>query len=177
MDQLFAPWRGEWVKRDEDPIDGCPFCVVPDRGDDHDGRIVARGDRGFVIFNNYPYNPGHVMVVPDRHTAAYTDLDGEELRAHAALKQRTLRAIEVAFEPDGVNAGLNLGGIAAGGSVEHLHEHVVPRWTGDTNYIAVTAGTTVIAEAIMESYDRLHEAFMTQEGAEESETGAVLLPV
>ncbi|MFB6280986.1 MAG: HIT domain-containing protein [Haloferacaceae archaeon] len=165
MDRLFAPWRIEWVERDEDPIDGCPFCVLPER-DDREGRIVARNDRAFVLLNNYPYNPGHVMVVTGRHTGEYAALDEAELLDHARLKQRTLRALRAALDPDGTNAGLNLGGAAAGGSIDdHLHEHLVPRWEGDTNFMPVVGDTKVIVEALDRTYDRLVEAFAEQSGA------------
>ena len=166
MEQLFAPWRIEWVTRDADAVDGCPFCVLPDRADDRESRIVARSDHAFVLCNNYPYNPGHVMVVPYRHDGDYGALSDAELLDHARLQQRTFEAVEDAFDPDGCNAGLNLGGVAAGGSIgDHLHTHVVPRWAGDTNFMAVVADTTVIVEALADSYDRLHAAFGTQDGA------------
>ncbi|MFB6302020.1 MAG: HIT domain-containing protein [Haloferacaceae archaeon] len=165
MDRLFAPWRIEWVEREEDPIEGCPFCVLPER-DAREARIVARNDGAFVLLNNYPYNPGHVMVVPDRHTGEYTDLADEELLAHTRLKQRTLRALEAGLGPDGVNAGLNLGGAAAGGSInDHVHEHVVPRWEGDTNFMPVVGDAKVIVEALDRTYDRLADAFAEQAGA------------
>lgn len=168
MDQLFAPWRIEWVARDKsaDDIDGCPFCVLPDRDADRESRIVARSDHAFVILNNYPYTPGHVMVVPYRHDGDYGALDGAELLDHARLKQRTFAAMREAFDPDGFNAGLNLGGPAAGGSIdEHLHTHIVPRWSGDTNFMPVVSDTTVIVEAVDETYERLREAFAALPGA------------
>jgi ATP adenylyltransferase len=174
MDRIFAPWRIEWVEREADPIDGCPFCVLPARETDRENRIVARGESAFVLLNNAPYNPGHAMVIPDRHVAGYADLGDDELAAHARLRVRTLCAMREAFGPDGVNTGTNLGGAAAGGSIDdHVHTHVVPRWSGDTSFMPVVSDTKVIVEAIEESYDRLHEAFAEQEGAEESESGAV----
>jgi len=116
--------------------------------------------------NNYPYNPGHVMVVPHEHTGAYGELDDGTLLDHARLKQRTFDAMETALQPDGFNAGLNLGGSAAGGSIDdHLHTHIVPRWAGDTNFMPVISDTKVIVEAVEDTYDRLHAAFATQEGA------------
>ena len=166
MDQLFAPWRIEWVTRDGDDVEGCPFCVLPDRDDDRASRIVARSDHTFVVLNNYPYNPGHVMFVPYEHGGDYRALDDDALLDHARLKQRTLDAMDDAFAPDGYNAGLNLGGSAAGGSIDdHLHTHVVPRWTGDTNFMPVVSDTKVIVEAIDETYDRLRDAFAGQPGA------------
>ena len=176
MDQIFAPWRIQWVERDEgDGDDGCPFCDLPERGDDTDARIVARSERTFVLFNNYPYNPGHVMVIPYRHTGEYGSLSDAELLDHARVKARTFDALEAALGPDAFNAGLNLGGPAGGSIADHLHTHVVPRWNGDTNFMPVIAETSVIVEAIADTYDRVHDAFAAQEGATVAETGAVRL--
>jgi ATP adenylyltransferase len=167
MDQLFAPWRIEWVEREESETDeGCPFCTLPAADDDRENRIVARSEHSFVLLNNYPYNPGHAMVIPRRHTGDYGDLDDAELLDHARLKQRTLAALESGLDPDGCNAGLNLGGPAAGGSIgDHLHTHLVPRWSGDTNFMPVVSDTTVIVEAVADTYDHLHAAFARQDGA------------
>jgi ATP adenylyltransferase len=160
MDRLFAPWRIEWVTRDDGSVEGCPFCVLPDRDDDRANRIVARSDHAFVILNNYPYNPGHAMVVPYDHEGDYRALDDAVLLDHARLKQRTFEAMDAAFAPDGYNAGLNLGGGAAGGSIDdHLHTHVVPRWAGDTNFMPVVSDTKVIVQAVDDTYDHLHDAF------------------
>jgi len=161
MDELFAPWRIEWVERDPDEeIDGCPFCVLPARDADRESRIVARTDHSFVLLNNAPYAPGHVMVIPERHTGEWADLSDAELLDHAKLKVATIDALDDAFSPDGVNTGENLGGAAAGGSIdEHLHTHVIPRWSGDTNFMPLISDTKVIVEALADSYDKLHEAF------------------
>jgi ATP adenylyltransferase len=177
MDQIFAPWRIEWVERDDgdDGDDGCPFCDLPERNDDTDARIVARSERTFVLFNNYPYNPGHVMVIPYRHTGAYGDLSDAELLDHSRLKARTFDALEAALGPDAFNAGLNLGGPAGGSIADHLHTHVVPRWNGDTNFMPVVSETSVIVEAIADTYERVHDAFAAQAGASVGETGAVRL--
>ena len=176
MEQVFAPWRIEWVERESrnEDIDGCVFCALPERDDDRANRIVARTDRAYVILNNYPYNPGHVMVIPTRHERDYAALSEPDLLDHARLTQRTLAAIRTAMEPDGFNTGLNLGGGAAGGSIkDHLHTHVVPRWTGDTNFMPVISGTKVIVEAVDATYDRLHDAFASLDGAATPADGAV----
>ena len=176
MDQIFAPWRIEWVERDvadDDDDDGCPFCVLPEQGDDGDANIVARSARSFVLRNNYPYNPGHVMVIPYRHTGEYGSLSDEELLDHSRLKARTFDALDDGLGPDAVNAGLNLGGPAGGSIADHLHTHIVPRWGGDTNFMPVIADTAVIVEAIDDTYDRLHEAFAAQPNTNVAETGAV----
>ncbi|MFC7201471.1 HIT family protein [Halospeciosus flavus] len=168
MDQVFAPWRIEWVEREEKnpDVDECVFCELPEHGDDRAARVVARNDRAYVLLNNAPYNPGHVMVIPDEHGGDYTALDDETLLAHARLKQQTLDALEAASNPDAFNTGMNLGGGASGGSIEdHVHTHVVPRWSGDTNFMPVVSDTKVIVEGLDDSYDRLHEAFAALDGA------------
>ncbi|EJN58624.1 HIT family protein [Halogranum rubrum] len=177
MDQIFAPWRIQWVERDDDEetIDGCPFCVLPERDDDYQSRLVARSEHSFVLLNNYPYNPGHAMVIPRRHTGDFTDLSDDELLDHARLKQRTLDALREAMGPAGFNVGENLGDAAAGGSIgDHLHTHIVPRWDGDTNFMPVLGDTKVIVEALDDTYERLHAAFADQSGTSvPDETSAV----
>ncbi|GAA0527318.1 Diadenosine tetraphosphate (Ap4A) hydrolase [Halorubrum aquaticum] len=159
MDRIYAPWRIEWVEREADPIDGCPFCVLPDRENAREARVVARSDHNYALLNNAPYNPGHAMVIPDAHVDDWTDLDDATMLDHARLKAATLAAMRRGIDPDGFNAGLNLGGGAAGGSIDHLHTHVVPRWGGDTNFMPVVGDTKVIVEAVDRSYEHLHEGF------------------
>jgi ATP adenylyltransferase len=175
MDQVFAPWRIEWVERDddEDEIEDCVFCELPERDDERDNLVVARSDHAFTMFNNYPYNPGHAMVVPRVHAGDYRNLSEEVLLDHARLKQRTFDALETGLSPDGFNAGLNLGQGAGGSIDDHLHTHVVPRWQGDTNFMPVISDTKVIVEAIEETYDRVREAFAEQEDADGSDDGVV----
>ena len=161
MDQVFAPWRIEWVTRDVDPEadDGCVFCSFVSSEDERANRVVARSEHAYVLLNNAPYNPGHVMVIPNRHTGDYAALPDDELLDHSKLVQRTLRALDRAFSPDAYNTGLNLGQGAGGPIGDHLHTHVVPRWVGDTNFMAVVADTKVIVEGLEDSYERLHAAF------------------
>jgi ATP adenylyltransferase len=168
MEQVFAPWRIDWIERPDknEGIDGCVFCAFADDDADRENKVVARSEHAFVLLNNYPYSPGHAMVIPHHHTGDYRDLDDETLTDHARLKQRTIEAMETALHPEGFNAGLNLGGGAAGGSIDdHLHTHVVPRWEGDTNFMPVISETQVIVEAVEDTYERLHEAFAEQDGA------------
>ncbi|MFC6942398.1 HIT family protein [Salinirubellus sp. GCM10025818] len=166
MDELFAPWRIEWVEREDrnEDLGECAFCALPEREDARESRVVAASEHAFVLLNNYPYNPGHVMVIPRRHTGDYRDLDDEVLLDHARLKQRTFDALDEALSPDGFNAGLNLGQSAGGSIGDHLHTHVVPRWGGDTNFMAVVSDTKVIVEALADTYERLHAAFAAQSG-------------
>ena len=175
MEQVFAPWRIEWIEREDknEDLDGCVFCVLPERDDDRENLVVARSDHAFVMFNNYPYNPGHAMVVPRVHTGDYRDLPEDVLLDHAKLKQRTFDALDAALDPDGFNAGLNLGRGAGGSIGDHLHTHVVPRWEGDTNFMPVVSDTKVIVEAVDETYDRVREVFTEQEGVDGSGEGAV----
>jgi ATP adenylyltransferase len=176
MDRLFAPWRIEWVERDDDAadIEGCVFCELPARGADRASRIVAGNPHAYVMLNNYPYNPGHVMVIPRPHVGEYPALDDDVLGGHATLKARTFEALEAAFEPDGFNTGLNHG-TASGGSIDdHLHTHVVPRWEGDTNFMPVIGETKVIVEALDETHDRLRDAFAGLEGATEPDPDAAI---
>lgn len=177
MEQVFAPWRIEWIRRDEKnpDVDDCVFCELPDLDDDRDNLLVARNDHAFVLLNNYPYNPGHVMVIPHAHTGDYADLTDDQLLGHARLKQRTFDALETSIEPDGFNAGLNLGDGAGGSIDDHLHTHVVPRWEGDTNFMPILGDTTVIVEALEETYDHLYEAFAEQAGATVPDEGSAVV--
>ena len=168
MDQVFAPWRIEWIERDDRNGDaGCVFCRLPEEEEDRANRVVARSDHAFVLFNNYPYNPGHLMVIPRRHTGDYADLTEEELLDHARLKQRTFDALDEALGPQGYNAGLNLGRGSGGSIDDHLHTHVVPRWAGDTNFMPVVSDTKVIVEAIDDTYAKVRAAFADQAGVED----------
>jgi len=167
MDQVFSPWRIEWVERDDKnaAFESCVFCELPAAGADREHNVLARGEHAYVVLNNAPYNPGHAMVVPHAHTGDFRDLDEATLLDQSRLVQRTVDAMAAALEPDGFNVGYNLGGPAAGGSIDdHLHAHVVPRWSGDTNFMPVLSETKVIVEALERSYDRLHEAFAAQDG-------------
>ena len=170
MDQVFAPWRIEWVERDdpEGGIEGCPFCVLPERDADRESRIVARSPRSFVILNNYPYNPGHAMVIPRVHEGDYAALGRDDLLDHARMKQRAFEALRGALGPDGFNAGMNHGGAAAGGSIDdHVHTHVVPRWSGDTNFMPVVSETKVIVQALDDTWEAVRDAFADLDGAED----------
>ena len=171
MNQLSAPWRIEWVEREDPEFEGCTFCALPGAdGTDREWNLLARGESAYVLLNNYPYNPGHAMVIPHTHTGEYRDLDAETLLAKEQLVQRTLDAMDTALGPDGYNVGYNLGGSAAGGSIDdHLHAHIVPRWEGDINFMPMISDTKVIVEAVTDTYDRLHEAFRKQDGVTASE--------
>jgi ATP adenylyltransferase len=146
----------------EDPIEGCPFCVLPARPADHDraSLILHRGAHAFVMLNAYPYNPGHLMVVPYRHTPALEALTDDESAELWALGRRAVIALGERIRADGVNLGMNLGTASGAGIADHLHQHVVPRWSGDTNFMSVTgAGARVLPRALDDVWCELEGAF------------------
>lgn len=163
MDQLFAPWRIEWVTREDriDP-DGCVFCALPHEDDHREALVVAETEHSYVLLNNAPYNPGHVMVIPRRHVTDPRELGDDEMLDQERLVARTVDALESTMRPDGFNTGRNIGD-AGGGSIAHVHTHVVPRWRGDTNFMAVIDGSKVIVQALDDTYEALHAAFADQE--------------
>lgn len=162
LQRLWTPWRLSYIKReDEDRIEGCPFCVLPGRGSERDTEslIVHRGERCYVILNAYPYNPGHFMSVPFRHVAGFTELSPEELQEMTELCQRGVRALSKTSDPDAFNIGINDGEVAGAGIADHIHQHVVPRWSGDTNFMPVIGQTRVLPQLLDEAYQQLAPAF------------------
>jgi len=153
---LWAPWRIEYIRSPKH--EGCIFCDFPKENRDRERLILYRGEKAFVIMNNYPYNPGHVMVVPYRHVAKWEDLTDEELLDIMRLSQLMIKAIKKAMKPDGFNMGVNLGRVAGAGIDSHVHLHIVPRWNGDTNFMPVIADTKVIPESLEEAYEELKKA-------------------
>ena len=162
MEQLWAPWRMAYIEK-ERPT-GCPFCTKPAESDDRRSLILHRGRSCFVVMNLFPYNNGHVMVIPYRHTSDFPGLTPEEAAEMMQLTQECVRLLGETFRPDGFNLGMNLGQSAGAGVAEHLHMHVVPRWSGDTNFMPVLGETKVLPDALFAGYDRLLAAF--RQGAE-----------
>jgi len=157
--QLWAPWRLEYVaSADED--DGCVFCRAVE-GDDEASLVVRRGERAFVLLNRFPYASGHLMVAPKRHVGDFGGLAPEEAAEIHTLAARGIDALKETYRPDGFNLGWNLGRVAGAGVVDHVHLHVVPRWSGDTNFMPVLADLKVIPEHLAESRRRLAEAWRT----------------
>jgi len=155
--QLWAPWRLEYVQAaDEQP--GCVFCLAQE-GDDEERLVVHRGERAFVLLNKYPYASGHLMVAPARHLDELEALDADEAAEIHALTVDALAALRAAYRPDGFNLGWNLGRVAGAGVLDHVHQHVVPRWSGDTNFMPVLADLKVIPEHLAEARRRLAEAW------------------
>lgn len=163
--KLWAPWRLAYLKR-QGKEDGCVFCKNPaqDSSKDKENLILYRGKFSYVIMNLYPYNNGHVMVVPYKHTGDFCDLNDDEMLEMMQLAQLTIRVFKRVFNPEGFNTGFNLGHAAGAGIREHIHFHVLPRWTGDTNFMPVLGETRVISEHISDTYDQLKEAFGLEAG-------------
>jgi ATP adenylyltransferase len=146
--------------------EGCIFCTKPAAGDDEDNQILHRGDNVFIMLNAFPYNTGHLMVAPFRHVGDPLDMmpeESSELMYGARIAIEVLRA---SFSPEGFNLGMNVGRVAGAGYAEHVHIHVVPRWSGDTNFMAVISDTRVVPEALTETYRRLKEAVDERERRE-----------
>lgn len=161
LQRLWTPWRMAYIRDPDAGAGGCPFCVLPARGPEHDAQtlIVHRGTAAFVILNAYPYNPGHFMAVPYRHLEAYDELTADELHEMGDLCQRGIRALRACSAPHAFNIGVNAGLAAGAGIADHVHQHVVPRWGGDTNFMTVVGQTRVLPELLEETYDRLVAAF------------------
>ena len=155
--RLYTPHRLAYIKGEGKGGD-CPFCTIPGLPDEQ-GLIVARGTVCFVVLNLYPYNSGHLMVVPYRHVSGYEELTEEETAELAALTQRALRAIRHASGAQGFNVGMNLGSVAGAGIAAHLHQHVVPRWGGDTNFMPVVGQTKVLPQLLPDTRDLLARAW------------------
>ena len=160
LQRLWTPWRMGYIRGDGE-LEGCPFCVLPARGPEHDPDtlILHRGPVAFVILNAYPYNPGHLMVVPYRHVSDFQELSTDEIHEMAGLCQRGVRALKSSSGPQGFNIGINVGAAAGAGIADHIHQHVVPRWGGDTNFMPVIGQTRVLPELLEETFDRLQPAF------------------
>jgi ATP adenylyltransferase len=159
LQRLWTPWRLAYVKDPDTAVHGCPFCSLPELRNDREALILHRGTSCYVVLNAYPYNPGHLMAVPYRHVAGFEELTREELHELADLCQRGVRALLASSGPHAFNIGLNIGGVAGAGIADHLHQHVVPRWGGDTNFMPVIGQTRVLPELLEETYQRLAPAF------------------
>jgi ATP adenylyltransferase len=155
--QLWAPWRLEYIES-ADEQQGCVFCLA-EESDDEARYVVRRGERAFVLLNKFPYSSGHLMIAPRRHVGDFAALeDAEALEIHR-LAVQGLEALRAVYAPDGFNLGWNLGRVAGAGVVDHVHLHVVPRWSGDTNFMPVLADVKVIPEHLSEARRRIAQAW------------------
>jgi len=169
LENLWAGWRHDYIQRatERERADGlasgsqsCVFCRLAESGAPSlDNLVVWRGDWSFVVLNAYPYGSGHVLVLPLRHVGALGDLDDREAAEIWAATRDSVSAIERAYEPDGLNMGANLGRAAGAGIPDHLHLHVLPRWSGDTNFMTSVASTRVMPETLQATWIKLREAW------------------
>jgi ATP adenylyltransferase len=165
MERIWAPWRLAYVEQAGNEPE-CILCAFPAERRDHARFILYQGEHGFVILNAYPYSNGHLMVAPYRHTANIEDLESEEGLAVLDLVRMSVSALKEAYHPHGFNIGMNLGRVAGAGIEDHLHVHVVPRWNGDTNFMAVVGDTRVIPASLEATYERLAPYFRPVEAPE-----------
>ena len=161
MECLHAPWRIEYVLSTKPSGgEGSVFSRIARSDRDIDNLVIHRGRQCFVLLNRYPYNGGHLMVVPYRVVSDLDGLEESELTALMLTKRAAMATLRAVMKPDGFNVGLNLGQAAGAGIEEHLHYHIVPRWKGDTNFMPVITRTGVVPEALRETAARLREAFV-----------------
>ncbi|HEX4060253.1 MAG TPA: HIT domain-containing protein [Streptosporangiaceae bacterium] len=165
FERLWMPHRMAYIKGGSQTHgsgsgggEDCPFCRIPGLPDE-EGLVVARGELTFTVLNLYPYNGGHVMICPYRHVADYTDLTEPETAEFGANTKRAIRALRAASGAQGFNVGMNLGGVAGAGIAAHLHQHVVPRWGGDTNFMPVVGRTKVLPELLADTRKLLADAW------------------
>lgn len=166
--RLWAPYRSLYVTKTTKPED--PFVDLP-AGSDEDGLIVARGHEVFCILNLYPYNPGHMMVIPYRQVGSYEDLTESETTEFSAFTKKAVRALRRVSNPDAVNIGMNLGRASGGSVPNHLHQHIVPRWSGDGNFMTVIDGTKVLVQALSQTRELLASAWRALDEGPEGPDG------
>ena len=157
MDYLWTPWRYRYVAEVKNQT-GCVFCSAHNANNDEEWLIVRRAVKNFIILNRYPYTSGHVMIVPYTHTADFAGLERETAAEMMLLSQRVQEALDDVYHPDGFNLGMNLGRSAGAGIADHLHMHLLPRWTGDTNFMTTVSETRMEPEELSVTYTRLRKA-------------------
>jgi ATP adenylyltransferase len=162
FERLWTPHRMVYLGGEGKPstpdAEACPFCQIPGR-EDRDGLIVHRGELAYVVLNLYPYSPGHLLVCPYRHVADYPDLTDAETVEVASLSQQAMRVVRAASAPHGFNLGLNQGGVAGAGIAAHLHQHVVPRWAGDANFLPVIGQTKALPQLLDDTWQAITAAW------------------
>jgi ATP adenylyltransferase len=156
MDYLWTPWRYRYISEAKN-VSGCVFCNAPAANRDEEWLIVQRAVKNYVILNRYPYTSGHVMIVPYAHTADFSGLERDTAAEMMLLSQRVQAAIDDVYHPDGFNLGMNLGRSAGAGIADHLHMHLLPRWTGDTNFMTTVGETRLEPEELSATYTKLRK--------------------
>jgi ATP adenylyltransferase len=167
LERLWTPHRMTYIAGDDRPEGGydkpagCPFCQAP-AAPEQAGLVVARGEHVYAVLNLYPYNPGHLLICPYRHVADYTDLDAGETAEVAAFTQHAMRTVRRVSSPHGFNLGMNQGSVAGAGIAAHLHQHVVPRWGGDANFMPVIGRTKVLPQLLGDTRELFAKAWTEQ---------------
>jgi len=169
---LWAPWRMSYIEGDKP--DGCIFCTATDEASVRRSLILGASHHARVMLNRYPYNTGHLLIAPHRHTAQLTELPAAEFQDLMALLRQAVDIVNLVFRPQGVNVGMNLGVCAGAGVADHLHWHVVPRWVGDTNFMPVVGSVRVMPQHLFDCYDRLRPHFSPADDPPESVKNTVL---
>ena len=157
MERLYSPWRSQYIEG-FDKIEGCFLCNAYKSNDDEKNLVLYKGKKCFVIMNLYPYNAGHLMVCPNEHIGDFEKLDEETLCELNILTQKMIKALKIALNPDGFNLGYNLGRVAGAGLETHVHNHIVPRWNGDTNFMPVIGEVKVISQDLKDIYNKIKRA-------------------
>lgn len=162
LGRLWTPHRMAYIEGESKPKDSsseeCPFCVIPGKSDE-DGLVVARGDLAYVVLNLFPYNSGHLMVVPFDHVSLYSEISHEVMTEIGELTQRAMRMFNVSMRPQGFNIGMNQGEAGGAGIAAHLHQHVVPRWVGDSNFFPIIGQTKAMPALLSDTRDQLARAW------------------
>ena len=160
--RLWAPHRLEYLRGENRPLDtndiACPFCAIPEKSDEA-GLIVYRGETAYVVMNLYPYNPGHLLVCAFQHVADLTDLSDVERNEISALTAHAMKTMRKVSAPEGFNLGMNQGAISGAGVAAHIHQHVVPRWSGDANFMPIIGKTKVMPQLLQLTRDELAAAW------------------
>jgi ATP adenylyltransferase len=165
MQRLWTPWRRAFIEGGDNRTTGCFLCAnAANPAEDQHNLVLFRGQTVYVLLNLYPYNSGHLMVAPYLHTGDLAQLDGGIASELIHVTQRSVVVLGQVYSPEGFNVGMNLGKPAGAGAPDHLHVHVVPRWTGDTNFMPITAGTKVLPETLDQTYERLFPYFRKLDG-------------
>ena len=163
LERLWTPYRIAYLRGENKPADDsageCPFCRIPTNGDDAAGLVVRRGELAYAVLNLYPYAPGHLMVCPYRHIADYTDTTAEEAEEMSAMTKTAMRVLRSVSNAEGFNIGMNQGAAGGAGIAAHLHQHVVPRWVGDQNFMPVIGHTKTLPQLLRETRELLAGAW------------------
>ena len=159
LKQIWAPWRIEYILQPKDENE-CFICHALKEKNDKENLILFRGKKALVLINKYPYIAGHLMVAPNNHTSELEEIDEETSKEMWELTTKSVKLLKQAIQPEGFNVGINLGAVSGAGLKTHVHIHIVPRWTGDTNFMPILAGTRAISQGLEETFDKLSEYIM-----------------